>query len=273
MSLVVISREMGSGGTQLGRAVAERLGYRFADREVVLEAARRYHVQEDKLARFEETKPSFWERFDTERSTYLAFIEAALYSFAAEDDAVITGRAAPFFFRDVPHAMRVRVIAPLEVRAARVAQEEKISLAEAEARVRRHDEESFARLTQLFQTDCSSPALYDLVMNSERGTLDGAARTLESALRFGPFAPTAESLRQMHDRALAAQVRAELLRTDGLDTLAVQVRADHGTIFLEGAVFGPRWADLATEIARKVAGVQEVVCTRAALAPLPPPPP
>ena len=157
MSLVVISREMGSGGTQIGRAVAERLAYRFIDREVILEAARRYEVQEEKLARLEESKPTFWERFDHARERYLIFLQAALYSFAAQDNTVIAGRAAPLLLKDIAHALRVRIIAPLDVRAARVAEEEHLTQAEAEARVRRYDEESAARLTNLLHTDCSSP--------------------------------------------------------------------------------------------------------------------
>ena len=57
MSLIVISREMGSAGTQLGRAVAQRLGYRFGDREVILEAVKRYHIPEEGLSQLEEGKP------------------------------------------------------------------------------------------------------------------------------------------------------------------------------------------------------------------------
>jgi len=60
MSLIVISREMGSGGTQLGRFVAQRLGYRFADRELMLEAVKRYRVREERMSQLEEGRPSFW---------------------------------------------------------------------------------------------------------------------------------------------------------------------------------------------------------------------
>src|SRR5712692_5242753 len=138
MSLVVISREMGSGGTQIGKAVAERLGYRFVDREVILEAARRYEVREEKLARLEESKPTFWERFDHDRERYLVFLQAALYSFAAQDNTVIAGRAAPLLLQGIAHALRVRITAPLEVRAARVAEEEHITQGEAEKIGRAH---------------------------------------------------------------------------------------------------------------------------------------
>jgi cytidylate kinase len=260
MSLVVISREMGSGGTQVGKAVAERLGYRFVDREVILEAARRYEVREEKLARLEESKPTIWERFDRDRELYLVFLQAALYSFAVEDNTVIAGRAAPLLLQGIAHALRVRMTAPLAVRAARVAEEEHLTPAEAEARVKRYDEESAARLTSLFHTDCASPVHYDLVLNTERGTLESLSQIIVQTARLELFQPTPASLRTLQDLSLAAQVRAALLRTPGLNTLDIRVRAAGGAVFLEGAVFGPHWAELATRTAKTVRGVDAVTC-------------
>jgi len=260
MSLVVISREMGSGGTQIGKAVAERLAYRFIDREVILEAARRYEVQEEKLARLEESKPTFWERFDHARERYLIFLQAALYSFAAQDNTVIAGRAAPLLLKDIAHALRVRIIAPLDVRAARVAEEEHLTQADAEARVRRYDEESAARLTSLLHTDCSSPVHYDLVLNTERGTLESFSQIIVQSVRLDLFQSTPASLHVMHDLSLASQVQAALLRVPGLNTLDIQVRVEGNAVFLEGAVFGSHWAELARQTAKTVPGVDTVTC-------------
>jgi cytidylate kinase len=264
MSLVVISREMGSGGTQIGKAVAERLGYRFIDREVILEAARRYEVQTEKLARLEESKPTFWDRFDRDRERYLVFLQAVLCAFAVENNTVIAGRAAPLLLKGIAHAVRVRITAPLEVRAARVAEEEHITQAEAEARVRRYDEESAARLTNLFHTDCASPVHYDLVLNTERGTLESLSQIIVQTVQLDLFQPTPESLRTLQNLSLASQVRAALLRVPEFNTLDIQVRAEGTAVFLEGTVFGPYWAELATQTAKTVRGVDTVTCQTAA---------
>lgn len=260
MSLVVISREMGSGGTQLGRAIAKRLGYRFGDREVLLEAVKRYRVREEQLAEVEEGRPRFWERFGNDRDRYLAYLRAVVYEFAAGDDAVIAGRAAPFFFRGVEHALRVRVTAPLRVRAARLAEEAKISLEQAEERISRYDEDSAARLAQLLDVECNAPHHYDLVMNTERGTLDGHVAVVAECVQHPPFRSTPESVQAMRDLAIAALVRAELLQIPGLDTLSIQVFARDGRVSLEGAVFGPEWEARAIEAASAVAGVKHVSC-------------
>jgi cytidylate kinase len=258
MSLIVISREMGSGGSLLGRAVAERLGYRFGDREVILEAAKSYRVPEESLSQLEEGKPRFWERLDRER--FLAYMQAVIYTFAADDDAVIAGRVAPFLFHGVDHALRVRVTAPVAVRASRLAEEAKIPLGEAEERIARYDSDSAARLAQLFKVECNAAHHYDVVLNTERGKSDSYLAVLAEFVRHPPFRSTPESVQAMHDRALAARVRAHLFQISGLDTPMIRVRSASGYVSLEGTVFGPEWEARAIEAASSVPGVRRVVC-------------
>ena len=42
MSIVAISETAGSLGNEIGRRLAERLGYRFADREIIAKASERF---------------------------------------------------------------------------------------------------------------------------------------------------------------------------------------------------------------------------------------
>jgi cytidylate kinase len=258
MSLIVISREMGSAGTRLGRAVAEHLGYRFADREVVRDVGKRYHIPEEVLAQLEEGKPRFWERLDCER--FLVYMQAVAYGFAADDNAVLAGRVVPFLFRGVDHALRVRVTAPVAVRAARLAEEAKIPLSEAEERIARYDIDSAARLAQLFKVECNAAHWYDVVLNTERGSYECYLAVIAEFVRHPPFRSTPESVQALRDRALAAEVRAHLLQISGLDTPRIRVRSESGHVSLEGTVFGPEWEARAIEAASSVPGVRHVVC-------------
>ena len=47
MNIITISREFGSGGRELGKKVAEILGYDYYDREIITEIARRHNVDEN----------------------------------------------------------------------------------------------------------------------------------------------------------------------------------------------------------------------------------
>ena len=47
MNIVTISREFGSGGRELGKRLADLLGYDYYDREIITEIAKRHDVDED----------------------------------------------------------------------------------------------------------------------------------------------------------------------------------------------------------------------------------
>ena len=49
MAILTISHEMGAGGPEIGMAVAQRLGYRYVDQELISDAAQRYGLLEEKL--------------------------------------------------------------------------------------------------------------------------------------------------------------------------------------------------------------------------------
>ena len=82
MTIVAISREMGSGGYEIGAAVAKALNFEYVNRQILLEAALAHGVPEAALVDVVERRPSLWERFDAERRRYLSFLEAAYYAFA-----------------------------------------------------------------------------------------------------------------------------------------------------------------------------------------------
>ena len=46
MNIVTISREFGSGGREIGKKVADILGYDYYDREIIAEIAKRHNVDE-----------------------------------------------------------------------------------------------------------------------------------------------------------------------------------------------------------------------------------
>ena len=99
-----------------------------------------------------------------------------------------------------------------------------------------------------------------MVLNTARGTPDGYVAVIAEFVRHPPFRSTPESVQAMRDRALAAQVRAQLLQTSGLDTPSIQVRSEGGYVSLHGTVFGPEWEARAIAAASSVPGVRRVVC-------------
>src|SRR6478672_4880834 len=120
MAVVTMSHETGAGGPEFGQQLAERLGCRYVDHELISNAATRYGLVEEKLSHLDESKPTLFERFDAETRHYITILQTTLLEFAENDNAVLMGRGGQWLLRGIPHVLRVRVIAPFEVRVKRL---------------------------------------------------------------------------------------------------------------------------------------------------------
>jgi cytidylate kinase len=260
MTIVAISREMGSGGYEIAAAVARALNFEYVDREILLHAAKVHDVPEDKIADVADRHLTLWERFDEEKRRFLIFIEAAYYAFAEKGNVVTAGRGGPFFLRGVSHALRVRITAPVEVRVRRVMERDRLDQRAAAARVRNYDREMAARIDYLFGVDWHNPEHYDLVLNTSGDAWDFYTDIVVAAARHPRFQPTPESVERVKALSLAAQVRAAIARDPLTKNINVEVAAEGGQVSLKGVVFSPAMMDAAAEVARKVPGVRGVSC-------------
>jgi cytidylate kinase len=260
MTIVAISREMGSGGYEVASAAAKILGFDYVDREILLHAARVHDVSEEKITDVADRHLSLWERFDEEKRRYLTFIEAAYYSFAEKGNVVTAGRGGPFFLRNVSHAVRVRIMAPVAVRVRRVMEREKLDHKAAAGKVRNYDRELAGRIDYLFGLDWTLPENYDLVINTEANAWQFYIDLLVATARHARFQPTPESIQQVRDLSLGARVRAAIAKDLLTKNINVEVVAHGGKVALKGVVFSPAMMDAAAGVARQVPGVTQVSC-------------
>jgi cytidylate kinase len=270
MAIVTIANETGSGGPEIGIELAKRLGYRYVDREMLSEAAQRYGVIEDKLTQLDETKPSLFERFDVETRQYITVIQSALLDTAEQDNQVINSRGGQMLLRGIAHVLRVRVIAPFDLRVKRVMKkmagqmQETVDVRTTAEMVRRSDQEKHGRIRYLYDVDWNDPALYDLVVNTEKISIDAAVDVIAGLVRG--LVTTEESRQEVADRALASRVRAALAAHVDTRKYRINVEAERGVIRLEGTAA----LDRAAEVASTVPGVIDV---RGQLLEVPPIPP
>ncbi len=260
MTIVAISRELGSGGNAIAAAVAKALNFGYVEREIILRAAQAHGVPEEKMADVEERRLSLWERFDEEKRRYLIFLEAAYYSFAEQGNVVTASRGGPFFVRGIRHAVKVRIMAPFEARVRRVMEQEKVDPRAAAARVHNYDRELSARIDYLFGLDWTLPEHYDLVLNTGDEAWEFYTDLLVAAARHPQYQPTPESQQKIRDLSLAAHVRAAIAKDPLTKNINVEVSAQTGRVALKGVVFSPAMMDAAAEVAQRVPGVTNVSC-------------
>lgn len=194
-TIVAISRQFGAGGARIGRAVAQRLGFAYADREILAEAARRLNVDEAMLEPLEERIATIWDRIGmlfalgAPDTPYVppplpSVTEARLFdvqrdvirSIAAHGSAVIVGRGAAHILRDQPDVVRVFLHAPLPWRVSLAMSEYGMTDAPQTEEIVRESDRARARFVKtLTGRDWCDAALYDLSMDTSVVGLDGAA--------------------------------------------------------------------------------------------------
>src|SRR5882762_7338662 len=113
MAIIVVSHQKGAGGPEIGMALSQRLGYRYVDQELLQDAVRRYGLDEDKLSHLDESKPTFFERFDTETRHHITVLQTTLLELAELDNCVFMRGGGQWLLRGVPHVLRMRMIEPL----------------------------------------------------------------------------------------------------------------------------------------------------------------
>lgn len=189
MAVVTVSRQYGSGGRDLARRVADLLGARYVDSELIAEAARRVGAPADLVSQRDERVQSQAERLleslrlaftglrrPTERlalgsagvfsdAEMLQATRLAIKEVAADGNAVIVGRGAQMVLRNEPATIHVHVIAPLDQRIETVMKRRGISREAARQRIAEIDNSRAEYLHTNYQADWEDPSLYHLTLN------------------------------------------------------------------------------------------------------------
>jgi len=258
MSIVAMSPTIGSLGDDIGREAARNLGYEFADREIIEKAAARFGEGVMEFAHVTEEKPTLWERFIDPKRRYMTYVEAIVLELAARDNVVLAGRGSAFLLGKMRHVLRVRVIAPERVRAVRIEQQDGLVPDAAADLVRQSDNELAARVRYLYHVDWTDPFLYDLVLNTERMTVQEGAALVKEALHNPRFQSTGETLGQIRDLSLTTQCRAALLAVPTTRPLELYPTASGGQVIVSGMVERDEQRQMAEEIIGGVPGVTSV---------------
>ena len=258
MSIVAMSETVGSGGTEIGRALATALGWEFADREIITKAAESFGEGVVELRHATEEKPTLWDRFQQSQQRYATYVEATVLEMAARDNVVLVGRASTVILRDVRHALRVRVIASEYVRAQRIEWQQGLTAEAALESVRHADHDLGARVRFLYHLDWEAPLLYDVVLNTERLSVPRAVAVLREMLADERFASTDDSRQELRDRSLTASARAALLANPTTRPSRIRVTAAGGAVELTGLVISEAERRAAEAAVARIAGVATV---------------
>jgi cytidylate kinase len=257
MAIITISRGSYSRGKEVAEKVAERLGYQCIGRDVLLATSEEFNIPEIKLIRAIHDAPSVLDRFTYGKEKYIAFIQAALLRHFRKDNLVYHGLAGHFFVRGVSHVLKVRIISDLADRVRLEMEREKISEKEARRIIEKDDEERRKWSRSLYGIDTWDPCLYDLVIHIHKLRVEDAVDIICLTAGLKQFQMTIESRRAIDNLALAAEVKAVLIKVRP----DIQVSVEQGTVSVETRALEAHEAELIQEmesLAKTVSGVSEV---------------
>ena len=188
--VITISRLPGAGGGQLAKELARRLDLEVHDRDIIHRIAMEAGLTDRAVSGLEEEQEhslltewlaSFANEAHLGPYAYLQHLRRVVEGIARLGGAVIVGRGAHLILPP-GRALRVFVVAPLPARVRAVMQRHGVDAREAERRIRAKEVERRAFLQRYFQADLGDPATYDIVVNTSRLSLGGAADAIEACL-------------------------------------------------------------------------------------------
>ncbi len=260
MTVVAMSREMGSLGIEVAERVAHRRHQRVVYHETVGLQANRMRLRRSHVVRLLDCADGKDEKLTPEQASRAMFTPEQTFRLLRDEDVgVVRGWGAVPLLQDVGHVVRVRVCAPMHMRVRRmmarldtddsgfVENEIAVSDLTQDAITRRH-----------FALDWRDARQYDLVLNTGELTIDECVDEIESVVGSRRVQRTTETVRVFDNLSLQWEVKAALRKDARTSAMELEVLSDAGSVHLRGALARGLSRGHAVEVAFSVEGVEKV---------------
>lgn len=198
--VITISRQFGTGGHEIGAGLAQRLGVKLLDKQILNEVASKFGMVEDAVERIESRNPLWRDDFTQFYRQYMAGAEynglehdqtshqlfeaqvAAIRKIAAEESCVIIGRCGFYIFRDHPNSMKIFIHADDDCRKQRIARRYDLSNSDAAAMIVDNDYSRELYTKTFTGLDWTDARNYDVSLNVRRFGVNGAVDFLMNSI-------------------------------------------------------------------------------------------
>lgn len=181
-NVIAIGRQFGSGGHDIGKILAEKLGYDFYDAEIIQMTAGTTGYTPEFVKKKEEIMTNSL-LYDLVNQMYLntdrqdeapkdKIFEAecqVVRNLAKKGNCVIVGRCADYVLRNSGNCLKVFFSAPLMSRIRRVAQRQNISEGEAKATVQKNEKLRADNYRYYTRRMWGAAGNFDLSLNTDLG--------------------------------------------------------------------------------------------------------
>ena len=202
--VITISREVGSGGRTVGRKLAEKLGVRYCDKQLIKKLTEMFGLNTSEIESIKGRKKSWLEdlfsritpEFGSEMfipkgveyapevtsNEIFNYESQVLQSLTEESSCVIAGRSGFFVLKDHPNTLDVFIHSSKPTRVARIMRKQELSEKEAEEVICRVDKARENYIQKYASTSRYDLRNYDIVLNMDYLTEDEAVEVILKAI-------------------------------------------------------------------------------------------
>ena len=257
-TVLMISRGTLTGGADVAACLKKIANMQCIMREDLLQAVNRFGDLASRMTDRVEKATEDYELLSELRHPYEVLMKQALLNYVREGHLAYLGYSGHLLLGRVRHIVRIRLIAPEEMRIARGQQVLGESMEEARTYVRRVDQERNQWARWMYGEDLRDPALYDICLNLDRLPADSVCNLLYVIMQEPAFQPTAESIEQVENDYIATQVLAKLVLDSRTSRYEFGATLQKGILQLVGPYLDGEILDTIRAIATSVEGINNL---------------
>ena len=264
MTVIAMTREMGSLGRDVALQLAEDLGLELVQHQMVEHVADKMHLRGSSVNRFLEGKAGLLERWGINEKELSNYTTEEILEVASGDNVLIRGWGATYVLRDIPHVLCVRICSSeasrIDVLMKRIGIDDR---AVAHKEIRANDAAHARTMSHLFHVgDWGDPLLYDLVLNTDQLSVATCVDILKEVLKQPLFTADDASRSLLADMSLDARIKAVLranpVTAQSSPSFEVELEPGTGRVLLSGVVYDDNFVTTAETLVSQVPGVTSV---------------
>ena len=191
--VITINREMGSGGSTVGRKLAEKLNVEFCDKALIRALTEKFSLSTEEIEKMKGRSHSWWRdlfnrlgegqgmiptgqiptKLDIPTTDEIFKVETEILKGIAESEScIVAGRSGFYVFRKHPNHLSILIQASMDFREKRVARKQGITTEEARKIIDKVDEMRENYISKYTKTSRYDARNYDLVIAADGKTED-----------------------------------------------------------------------------------------------------
>lgn len=180
MAVIAISRQVAALGDEVASAVAEKIGYKFINRQEIERRIVELGFPAEKLKKYDEKKPGFFASLVKDRDEYLHYLQTAVLEAANEGNCILIGRGAFVILESLPNLISMRFVADDDVRIRRLMKEFSWNEKQAMQRITESDTNRHGFHKSFFNVDVDEASHFMMVLNTGIFDEKAASQTISA---------------------------------------------------------------------------------------------